>query len=154
LSKELEAKSATIDFSSAVQNYQDALEGTGVMLFVGSFLGLVFLVATGSIIFFKMMTEAEDDKEKYSILYKIGVPKREIKRTIRYQVGFVFIAPLILGLLHGAVALIAFSNLLQMDLLVPIIIWMSAYVFIYIIYYFITIRGFYKTIFNMIQEEN
>lgn len=152
LSQELEAKSSTVDFSSAVQDYQDSLEGTGVTLFVGSFLGLVFLVATGSIIFFKTMTEAEDDKDKYSILYKIGVPEKEMKRTIRYQVGLIFIAPLILGLLHGTVALIAFSNLLQMRLWVPITIWMSAYVFIYIIYYFITIRGFHKTIFNTIQE--
>ena len=154
LSKELEAKSSTVDFSSAVQDYQDSLEGTGVALFVGSFLGLVFLVATGSIIFFKMMTEAEDDKDKYSILYKIGVSKKEIKRTIRYQVGLIFIAPLILGLLHGTVALIAFSNLFQMNLWVPITIWMWAYVLIYIIYYFITIRGFHKTIFNTIQEGN
>ena len=154
LSQELEAKSSTVDFSSAVQDFQDSLEGTGIMLFVGSFLGLVFLVATGSIIFFKMMTEAEDDKDKYSILYKIGVPKKEIKRTIRYQVGFIFIAPLILGLLHGTVALIAFSSLFQMELWVPITIWMLAYVFIYIIYYFITIRGFHKTIFNTIQEGN
>ena len=154
LSQELEAKSSTVDFSSAVQDFQDSLEGTGIMLFVGSFLGLVFLVATGSIIFFKMMTEAEDDKDKYSILYKIGVPEKEIKRTIRYQVGFIFIAPLILGLLHGTVALIAFSSLFQMELWVPITIWMLAYVFIYIIYYFITIRGFHKTIFNTIQEGN
>lgn len=154
LSQELEAKSSTVDFSSAVQDYQDSLEGTGIMLFVGSFLGLVFLVATGSIIFFKMMTEAEDDKDKYSILYKIGVSKKEIKRTIRYQVGLIFIAPLILGLLHGTVALIAFSSLFQMDLLVPIIIWMSAYVLIYIIYYFITIRGVHKTILYTIQEGN
>lgn len=154
LSQKLEAKSSTVDFSSAVQDYQDSLEGTGVALFVGSFLGLVFLVATGSIIFFKMMTEAEDDKDKYSILYKIGVPVKEIKRTIRYQVGLIFIAPLILGLLHGTVALIAFSSLFQMELSVPITIWMLAYVFIYIIYYFITIRGFHKTIFNTIQEGN
>lgn len=154
LSEELEVKSSTVDFSSAAQNYQDSLEGSGVMLFVGSFLGLVFLVATGSIIFFKMMTEAEDDKEKYAVLYKIGVSKKEIKRTIRYQVGFVFLAPLILGLMHGIVALIAFSNLLQMDLLVPIIIWMAAYVFIYMIYYFITIRGVHKTTLHTIQEGN
>ncbi len=154
LSQELEAKPSTVAFSSAVQDYQDALEGTGVMLFVGSFIGLVFLVATGSIIFFKMMTEAEDDKDKYSILYKIGVSKKEIKRTIRYQVGVIFIAPLILGLLHGTVALIAFSNLLQMNLWVPITIWMAAYMFIYMIYYFITIRGVHKTTLHTIQEGN
>lgn len=154
LSEALAAKSSTVDFSSAAQNYQNSIEGTGIMLFVGSFLGLVFLVATGSIIFFKMMTEAEDDKDKYSILYKIGVSKKEIKRTIRYQVGLIFIAPLMLGLLHGTVALIAFSNLLQMELWIPVAIWMSVYVLIYIIYYLVTVRAFHKTIFNTVQEGN
>lgn len=79
LSKELEAK--TERFSSAVQSYQDSIEASGAMLFVGSFLGLVFLVATGSIIFFKMMTEAEEDKDKYAVLYKIGVSKKEMKKN-------------------------------------------------------------------------
>ncbi|MCM3179382.1 FtsX-like permease family protein [Cytobacillus horneckiae] len=144
LSEELAAK--TENFSSATEDYRASIEASGALLFVGSFLGLVFLVATGSIIFFKMMTEAEEDKGKYAVLYKIGVSKREMKRTIRSQVGMIFAAPLGLGLLHGAVALTAFSNLLMMNLLVPVLIWMLAYTLIYTIYYFITVRSFNKTV--------
>ncbi|GIN98070.1 ABC transporter permease [Siminovitchia terrae] len=144
LSKELAAK--TENFSSATEDYKSSIEASGALLFVGSFLGLVFLVATGSIIFFKMMTEAEEDKGKYAVLYKIGVSKREMKRTIRSQVGMIFAAPLGLGLLHGAVALTAFSNLLMMNLLMPVLIWMLAYTLIYTIYYFITVRSFNKTV--------
>ncbi|MCT1901412.1 ABC transporter permease [Oceanobacillus sojae] len=151
LSKELEAK--TEGFSSAAQMYQDSIEASGAMLFVGSFLGLVFLVATGSIIFFKMMTEAEEDKDKYAVLYKIGVSKKEMKKTIRYQVGLIFLAPLVLGLMHGAVALMAFANLLDMNLWEPVIIWMAAYTMIYILYYVITVRGFNKTITQTVTQE-
>lgn len=145
LSKELAAN--TRNFTSATEEYRAYIEQLGALLFVGSFLGLVFLVATGSIIFFKVMTEAEEDRDKYAVLYKIGVSKREMKRTIRSQVGLIFAAPLVLGLLHGAVALIAFSNIFSMDLLVPVIIWMLAYTFIYIIYYFITVRSFNKVVY-------
>ncbi|WP_319022563.1 ABC transporter permease [Oceanobacillus oncorhynchi] len=151
LSKELEEK--TEHFSSAVQSYQDSIESSGAMLFVGSFLGLVFLVATGSIIFFKMMTEAEEDKGKYTVLYKIGVSKKEMKKTVRYQVGLIFLAPLVLGLMHGAVALMAFSNLLDMNLWEPVIIWMAAYTLIYILYYVVTVRGFNKTITQPAAQE-
>lgn len=150
LSAQLASSFATDNFSSAFRNYQELLKASGALLFVGSFLGLVFLLATGSIIFFKMMTEAEEDKSKYGILYKIGVSKVDMKRTIRYQVGLVFAAPLLLGLMHGAVALTAFSNLLQMNLWKPILWWMLAYTLVYTIYYFITVRGFYQT---TIQEE-
>ncbi|GAB2565468.1 ABC transporter permease [Gracilibacillus alcaliphilus] len=146
LSEQLAKTDSLENFSSAVANYQDLLRSSGAQLFVGSFLGLVFLLATGSIIFFKMMTEAEEDKDKYGILRKIGVSKKEMKRTVRYQMGMIFMAPLLLGLLHGTVALIAFSNLLQMNLWVPILWWMLAYALVYTIYYFITVRGFYRTI--------
>lgn len=146
LSNELKEMSGIDNFSSAVENYQQALQQSGVLLFVGSFLGFVFLLAMGSIIFFKMMTEAEEDKDKYAILYKIGVNEKEMKRTVRHQMLVIFVAPLLLGLLHGAVALTAFSKLLQMDLLIPVVIWMVAYTLIYIIYYFVTARGFYQTV--------
>lgn len=146
LSNELKEINGIENFSSAVTDYQQALQQSGVLLFVGSFLGFVFLLAMGSIIFFKMMTEAEEDKDKYVILYKIGVNEKEMKRTIRHQMLVIFVAPLLLGLLHGAVALTAFSNLLQMDLLIPVVIWMIAYTLIYIVYYFVTARGFYQTV--------
>lgn len=151
LTKELIISIDTENFSSALINYQESLKNSGAILFVGSFLGLVFLLATGSIIFFKMLTEAEEDKSKYSILYQIGVAKQDMKRTIRYQMGLVFIGPLLLGLIHGAVALIAFSNLLNMNLFKPVLWWMLAYILVYIIYYFITVKGFYQII---IEEEN
>ncbi|WP_413375919.1 FtsX-like permease family protein [Alkalihalobacillus sp. 1P02AB] len=143
LSEELAA--STENFTSATQDYKSAIEASGSLLFVGSFLGLVFLVATGSIIFFKMMTEAEEDKAKYTVLHKIGVSRLEMKRTVRHQVGMVFTAPLVLALIHAGVALTAFSNLLAMNLLVPIAIWMLAYTMIYALYYVITVRSFYKT---------
>ncbi|KYG29347.1 FtsX-like permease family protein [Alkalihalobacillus trypoxylicola] len=139
-------EASTENFSSAVQNYKDSMEANGSLLFVGSFLGLVFLVATGSVIYFKVMTEAEEDKAKYQILYKIGVTKKEQSNSIRHQVGMIFFAPLFLGLMHGAIALIAFSNLLQMNLVVPVLIWMLAYTFIYVIYYFATMRSYKKMV--------
>lgn len=137
---------STESFSSATADYNSSIESLGSLLFVGSFLGLVFLVATGSIIFFKMMTEAEEDKAKYAILHKIGVSNKDMKRTIRGQIGVIFMAPLLLGLLHGGVALTAVSNLLMMDFLVPVIIWMAAYTLIYAVYYIATVRNFNKII--------
>jgi putative ABC transport system permease protein len=151
LTEELATETGTENFSSVYMDYQESLKNSGAILFVGSFLGLVFLLATGSIIFFKMLSEAEEDKSKYSILYKIGVSKGAMKRTIRHQMRLVFIAPLLLGLMHGAVALFAFSNLLSMNLFKPVLLWMLAYTLVYIVYYFITVKGFYQTI---IGEEN
>ena len=138
--------STTENFSSATADYKGTIESSGALLFVGSFLGLVFLVATGSIIFFKMMTEAEEDKAKYAILHKIGVSNKDMKGTIQGQVGVIFAVPLILGIIHGSVALAAVSKLLMMDFLMPVIIWMLAYSIIYTVYYFATVRSFNKAV--------
>lgn len=132
-------------FSSATEQYHTTIQGNGALLFIGSFLGLVFLVATGSIIFFKMMTEAEEDADKFRILNKIGVSKKEMLKTIRQQVGIIFFVPLTLGILHATFALTALSNLLMLDILVPVVIWMFLYTIIYGVYYYVTVRSYYKS---------
>lgn len=132
--------------SSYPKMYHESLQSIGVLLFVGSFLGLVFLVATGSIIYFKMMTEAEEDKDKYEGLYKIGVSYKEIKKTIRAQVAIIFVVPLVLGILHASFALKTFSNLFFMDIMKPVIIWMVLYSCVYAIYYVLTVKYFNGTV--------
>ncbi|MBK3495907.1 FtsX-like permease family protein [Viridibacillus sp. YIM B01967] len=133
-------------FSSAPEDYQSGIEGMGSLLFIGSFLGLVFLAATGSIIYFKVLTEAEEDKSQYNMLYKMGVSAKEMRKTVASQVCVVFAVPLIIGLAHSAVALTAFSNLFSMDFTKPVIIWMLAYTTIYGIYYVLTVYSYNRII--------
>ncbi|MDE0562787.1 ABC transporter permease [Exiguobacterium sp. B2(2022)] len=133
-------------FSSAPDVYAETMAMNGALLFVGTFLGLVFLVATGSVIYFKTMTEAEDDRAKYAILQKIGISDRDVRRTVRQQIIVVFLSPFVLGILHATVALIAFSNLLSMNFTVPVLAWMGVYTAIYAVYYGITVRRFMTAI--------
>lgn len=133
-------------FSSAPDVYEETMAMNGALLFVGTFLGLVFLVATGSVIYFKTMTEAEDDRAKYAILQKIGISDRDVRRTVRQQIIVVFLAPFALGILHATVALIAFSNLLNMNFTVPVLVWMGVYTAIYAVYYGVTVRRFMTAI--------
>lgn len=133
-------------FSSAPQDLQKGIESVGSLLFIGSFLGLVFLAATGSIIYFKVLTEAEEDKSQYNMLYKMGVSPKEMRKSIASQVFVVFFVPLAVGLLHSAIALKAFSSLLMMDLVKPVLIWMIAYTVIYGLYYLLTVASYNRII--------
>ena len=133
-------------FSSVPQSYEDSIATVGALLFVGSFLGLVFLAATGSIIYFKILTEAEEDQAKYAILNKTGVNSKRILKTVAGQVAVIFSAPLIVGIVHSAFALLAFSQLFGMNITKPVILWMIAYSAIYFIYYIFTVRSFYKIV--------
>lgn len=133
-------------FSSAPQDLQTGIESVGSLLFVGGFLGLVFLAATGSIIYFKVLTEAEEDKYQYNMLHKMGVSAKEMRKTIASQVFVIFFVPLAVGLLHSAIALKAFSSLLMMDLVKPVLMWMVAYTVIYGLYYILTVFSYGRII--------
>ncbi|EKN67757.1 ABC transporter permease [Schinkia azotoformans] len=133
-------------FSSFYSDYSQGMESSGLLIFMGGFLGLVFLAATGSIIYFKQLTETSLDKERYVILHKIGVNKNEVKKSIAKQILFIFALPLLAGIAHSIVALTALSNLLQTNLVIPVFICIGVYACMYIAYYFLTVRTYYKIV--------
>lgn len=133
-------------FASYYQDYARGMESSGLLIFMGGFLGLVFLTAAGSIIYFKQLTEANSDKARYQILNKIGVNRREVKKSIAQQVLFIFALPLVAGIAHCAVALSALSKLLHMNLVIPVVICMGVYTCVYLIYYVVTVRSYYKIV--------
>ncbi|MDO3677554.1 ABC transporter permease [Paenibacillus ehimensis] len=137
-------------FSSFYMDYAAGMESSGLLIFMGGFLGLVFLAATGSIIYFKQLTEAGADKDRYVILHKIGVTKKEIRKSVAKQSLFVFALPLIAGIAHCAVALTALSRLIQTNLVIPVLICIGAYACMYIVYYFLTVSTYY----NIVTKSN
>lgn len=142
--KESKYDSPLLQFSSYYENYKKNLSTTGILIFISCFLGLVFLIATGSIIFFKQLSEANDYKKRYILLMKIGVRKIDIKNSIKKQILFVFLFPLVVGILHSIVAVSLLGKLLNLNLALPISINIFIYTFIYMIYYFLTVTSYIK----------
>lgn len=129
-------------FRSYPESYEALMRGTGVLLFIGMFIGMVFLAATGSIIYFKQLTEAYNDVATYDILKKIGLDRKEIRKTIAKQVLIIFLIPLVLGIVHSSVALVSLANLLQMNIIFAASISTGAFTLIFIAYYFITVNTY------------
>lgn len=136
-----------INLTSKYNTYKSVVEASGLIIFAGVFLGLVFLAATGSIIYFKQLTEATIDKDKYIILRKLGVSKQAIFKSIAKQIAFIFILPLTIGILHSIIALHALSNTLGIDIFIPVLTTTVAYTFIYFAYYILTVKS-YNSIVN------
>ncbi|PEA53804.1 ABC transporter permease [Bacillus pseudomycoides] len=141
--KESEAEPVFRDFYTG---FKGGMEATGMMMFIGVFLGLVFLLATGSIIYFKQLTEANADRDRYIVLRKIGVTKQEMKKAIAKQIFFIFAIPLVVGILHSLFALKGLSNLLPFEILIPLLMSIGVYSVIYIGYYFLTVRSYFKIV--------
>ncbi|WP_053372031.1 FtsX-like permease family protein [Paenibacillus sp. FJAT-27812] len=108
-------------------------------------------LTAGSVLYFKQqLTEAHSDKERYEVLRKIGVSRKEIRGTISKQTLFIFGLPLILGITHSVVAVNAmsklFSNLVNVDFTVPVLFSTTLYVVIYLFYYVLTVNSFNKIV--------
>ncbi|GAU78137.1 FtsX-like permease family protein [Fusibacter sp. 3D3] len=134
-----------VELYSFYKNYINLGDMKGLMLFSGIFMGIVFLILTGSILYFKMINEAEEDQDKYTIMRKIGYSHPMIKQAIYKQMAVMFSLPIILGILHALFALRAFETLMMSSLVVPILISVGMYIFIYLCFYFLTVQYYYRT---------
>lgn len=85
----------------------------GGFLFLGLTLGLVFLLATALIIYYKQVSEGYDDRQRFHILQQVGMSRKEVQATIRTQVLTVFFLPLITAGIHTAAAFPAMTRMLS-----------------------------------------
>lgn len=91
-------------FKSKVEFYNDYIGMAGGYLFLGILLGLVFVFATAIIIYYKQISEGYEDRERFRIMQRVGMSRKEVKRTIRTQILLVFFLPLVMAVIHLAAA--------------------------------------------------
>ncbi|GKU77265.1 FtsX-like permease family protein [Paenibacillus sp. L3-i20] len=76
-----------------------------LILFVGSFISIVFFIAAGSFIYFRFYTDVQEEKVKYRNLRKIGMTIREVKKIVTVQLAILFFIPFLIAALHSVFAL-------------------------------------------------
>ncbi len=84
----------------------------GGLFFIGVFLGVLFVMATVLIIYYKQISEGYDDRQRFTIMQKVGMSREEVKAAIHSQVVTVFFLPLIVAGIHVAAAFPLISRLL------------------------------------------
>lgn len=125
----------------------------GGFLFLGIFLGIVFLMATILIMYYKQISEGYEDQRRFEIMQKVGMGKAEVRRTIRYQVLTVFFLPLIIAVLHLCMAFPMVKSMISMfginDIklfLICILITVAVFAVVYCIVYMLTARVYYRIV--------
>ena len=125
----------------------------GGFFFLGVFLGVLFLAATVLIIYYKQISEGYEDQERFSILQKVGMSRREVKASIRSQVLLVFFLPLAVAGAHTAAALpmvmrmLALLNLTNQRLYVACsAVCFLVFGVLYVLVYRLTARTYYRIV--------
>lgn len=100
------AEAANVQYTTDMRadGYPSLRSTYGGFLFLGFFLGFVFLFATVLIIYYKQVSEGYDDCGRFRIMQQVGMTPREVKRTIRTQVLLMFFLPLVTAAIHIAFA--------------------------------------------------
>lgn len=124
---------------------KDNIESLGLTIFTTAFLGLAFLMTTGSILYFKQMSEAEEERDSYTILRKIGFAEKDIMNGIYMKQAFNFGVPLVIGLLHSYFAVKSGWFLFGTELTAPLWIAMCCYIALYTIFAILSV-GYYKKV--------
>ena len=153
IQKQLQKKFANCSIESRELSRESFYELYGGFLFIGIFLGIIFLMATTLIIYYKQISEGYDDRERYQIMQKVGMSKKEVRHSIRSQVLLVFFLPLIMAVIHLAFAFKIITKLLSVLNLTNISLFfmytvgtVAVFAVIYAIIYSITAREYYKII--------
>lgn len=115
------------------------------IIFLGLYLGIVFLISSAALLALKVLSESTDNRARYTILRKIGADEKMISRALFEQSAFYFLLPLLLAVIHSIFGLKVADYLLktmgQSQMTMPIIATAALLVLIYGGYFLITYWG-------------
>ncbi|MFX3619078.1 MAG: FtsX-like permease family protein [Sporolactobacillus sp.] len=133
--------------------HQQLLSFAGGFLFIGLILGFTFILGTALIIYYKQISEGEQDKRSFEILQEVGLSGEEVRQTIRSQVLLVFFLPIAVAIVHFAFAFIMIQKLISLFgttrlslLLMTSIGTIAVVAMIYYIIYKQTSRAYYRMV--------
>lgn len=135
--------------TSRQDNAQDLYAMYGGFLFLGVFLGFLFLLATALIIYYKQVSEGYEDQRRYQIMRQVGLTDREARSAIHSQILLVFFLPLGMAAVHILAAFPMISKLLGLFQLQDIPLFaactagtLGAFALVYALVYGLTARTY------------
>ena len=150
----IQKKGINLDGSSKISITESSKGLSTIIIFIAIYLGIVFLIASAAILALKQLTESSDNKQRYTILRKIGCDEKMINQALFRQIFIFFMMPLILAMIHSIFGIKFILSMLEVlaspDELLPSIIVTALIIgVIYGVYFLATYFGSK----NIIKEE-
>ena len=150
----IQEKGINLDGISKISITESSKGLSTIIIFIAIYLGIVFLIASAAILALKQLTESSDNKQRYTILRKIGCDEKMINQALFRQIFIFFMMPLILAMIHSIFGIKFILSMLEVlaspDELLPSIIVTAVIIgAIYGLYFLATYLGSK----NIIKEE-
>lgn len=99
--KKLEEQDLMLDGFTKIAIVEASVGIATIVTFIAIYLGIIFLIASAAILALKQLTESSDNKQRYTILRKIGCDEKMINKALFWQIGIFFMMPLFLAIIHS-----------------------------------------------------
>ncbi|PWX54458.1 ABC transporter [Clostridium perfringens] len=137
--------------------YEDNNGMTNIVLFIGIYLGVIFLISSTAVLALQQLSEASDSIDRYKSLRRIGVSQKMINKSIFTQVSIYFGLPLVVALVHSVVAIKVVNGFLTMfnrpDIGVSSLVTALIMVIVYGGYFYATYIGYKLTVKNALKQK-
>lgn len=135
--------------------YEENNGMTNIVLFIGIYLGIIFLISSTAVLALQQLSEASDSIDRYKSLRRIGVSQKMINKSIFTQVSIYFGLPLVVALVHSVVAIKVVNGFLTMfnrpDIGVSSLVTALIMVIVYGGYFYATYTGYKSTVKNALK---
>ena len=101
---DFESEGIEFSYETREEKRDFLMQINGGFFFIGMLMGTIFLIGAIMIIYYKQISEAFEDRNRYQIMAKVGLPEKIVKRTTRKQILWLFFLPLAVAVIHCAVA--------------------------------------------------
>ncbi|WP_255993449.1 FtsX-like permease family protein [Clostridium perfringens] len=137
--------------------YEDNNGMTNIVLFIGIYLGVIFLISSTAVLALQQLSEASDSIDRYKSLRRIGVSQKMINKSIFTQVSIYFGLPLVVALVHSVVAIKVVNGFLTVfnkpDIGVSSLVTALIMVIVYGGYFYATYTGYKSTVKNALKQK-
>lgn len=147
------------EVSNIFDDRGDYISIYSTLLFIGVFIGAMFLMATVLIIYYKQISEGYEDRQKFEILQKVGMSRIEVKKVITTQILQVFFLPILLAIVHIIFAFPIVRKMMAMLMLKDTALFvlctigtLLVFIIVYAIVYYITAGSYYKIVYGKKQR--
>ena len=127
---------------------------TTIVLFLGIYIGIVFLISSMAVLALQQLSEASDSISRYKSLKKLGVNIKSINKTIFVQTLIYFSIPVVLAVIHSVVGIKIANEFISMynqpDIGSTSLVTAGIFMIVYVIYFYITYSGYKNIVKNNI----
>ncbi|HFK1473731.1 MULTISPECIES: ABC transporter permease [Bacillus] len=141
-SEAIKAEHPPFHASEASDSLYKAKLNVASFFLIGTFLGVIFFIGAGSVLYFRMYTDLTNEQEKYVTITKIGLTEAEMKRSATIQLAILFFVPYIMASIHTMFATKMLQEILHLSFFAEITVVLMIFGTVEILF-FLLIRSFY-----------